>query len=113
MKDTSMRHGLSNPFSGIMKRVSLPLALLLCQNIAFAQDAAPVVEKTPDAATTKEAAAKAAAEKKASAKKEERIEVTGTRLKRVDVETAAPVVIVDKKELEQSGAASVGDFFRK
>ncbi|HYX36145.1 MAG TPA: TonB-dependent receptor [Oligoflexus sp.] len=105
-----MRHELSNPISGWMLRVSLPLALLLCQNSAMAQGTGTAIETTPDAATVKESEAR----KKAKDKKDgERVEVVGSRLKRVDVETAAPVVIVEKEQLEKSGAASVGDFFRK
>jgi outer membrane receptor protein involved in Fe transport len=90
-----------------MLSISLPVALLLCQNSAMAQSPSTAVEKTPDAATVKES------EKKKAEKKEERVEVVGSRLKRVDVETAAPVVVVEKEQLEKSGAASVGDFFRK
>jgi len=101
-----MRHELSNPISGLMLRISLPLALLLCQNSAMSQSPSTAVEKTPDAATVKESEAK-------KEKKEERMEVVGSRLRRVDVETAAPVVIVEKEQIEKSGAASVGDYFRK
>jgi iron complex outermembrane receptor protein len=102
-----MRHELSNPIPGWMLRISLPLALALCQNSAMAQSPSTAVEKTPDAATVKES------EARKKDKKEERIEVVGSRLKRVDVETAAPVVIMEKEQIQQSGAASVGDFFRK
>jgi outer membrane receptor protein involved in Fe transport len=90
-----------------MLRISLPLAILLCQNNAMAQSPATAVEKTPDASAVKES------DSKKKEKKEERIEVVGSRLKRVDVETAAPVVVVEKEAIEKSGAASVGDFFRK
>jgi outer membrane receptor protein involved in Fe transport len=90
-----------------MRRISLPLAILLCQTSAMAQSPSTAVEKTPDAATVKES------ESKKKDKKEERVEVVGSRLKRVDVETAAPVVVVEKEQIEKSGAASVGDYFRK
>jgi outer membrane receptor protein involved in Fe transport len=90
-----------------MLRISLPLAILLCQNNAMAQSPATAVEKKPDASAVKES------DSKKKEKKEERVEVVGSRLKRVDVETAAPVVVVEKEQIEKSGAASVGDFFRK
>ncbi|WP_141736167.1 TonB-dependent receptor plug domain-containing protein [Oligoflexus tunisiensis] len=102
-----MRHELSNLIPGWMLRISLPLAFALCQNSAMAQSPSTAVEKTPDAATVKES------EARKKDKKEERVEVVGSRLKRVDVETAAPVVIMEKEQIEKSGAASVGDFFRK
>lgn len=45
-------------------------------------------------------------------KKVERIEVTGSHIKRIDVEGPAPIVILDKDYLEKSGATSVGDVLR-
>jgi outer membrane receptor protein involved in Fe transport len=48
-------------------------------------------------------------DKKAS----ERIEVTGSRIRRIDVETSAPVQVISRKEIEQTGVVSLGDVFRK
>ncbi|CAM2006359.1 TonB-dependent receptor plug domain-containing protein [Acanthopleuribacter pedis] len=38
---------------------------------------------------------------------EERITVTGTRIKRTDAETAAPIDVVTREEIEKSGATSI------
>jgi len=35
--------------------------------------------------------------------------VTGSRVRRVDAETASPVMVIDKSTIEQTGAATVGD----
>lgn len=43
----------------------------------------------------------------------ERIQVTGSRLKRVEAETSAPISVIKREEIAKSGTASVGDFFRK
>lgn len=42
----------------------------------------------------------------------ERIEVTGSRIKRADVEGALPVTVIDRQQLELSGDTSVADFLR-
>jgi iron complex outermembrane receptor protein len=42
----------------------------------------------------------------------ERIEVTGSRIKRADAEGAVPVTVIDRQHLELSGDNSVADFLR-
>jgi iron complex outermembrane receptor protein len=42
----------------------------------------------------------------------DRIEVTGSRIKRADVEGALPVTVIDRQDLEVSGDISVADFLR-
>lgn len=42
----------------------------------------------------------------------EKLTVTGTRIKRSDIEGSLPVSIFDRKELEQSGNAIAADFLR-
>jgi iron complex outermembrane recepter protein len=42
----------------------------------------------------------------------ERIEVTGSRIKRADVEGALPVTVIDREQLDLSGDNSVADFLR-
>jgi iron complex outermembrane receptor protein len=42
----------------------------------------------------------------------ERIEVTGSRIKRADVEGALPVTVIDREDLELSGDVSVADYLR-
>lgn len=41
-----------------------------------------------------------------------KIEVTGTRIKRTDVETAQPVTIVTQKEIQATGLTTVGDILQ-
>jgi iron complex outermembrane recepter protein len=42
----------------------------------------------------------------------DRIEVTGSRIKRADVEGALPVTVIDRQQIEMSGDTSVADFLR-
>ncbi|MDN4061392.1 TonB-dependent receptor [Massilia sp. YIM B02769] len=55
---------------------------------AFAQETAPVAQKI------------------------ERVEVTGTRIKRADAEGALPVTVIKREELEASGSTTVAEFMR-
>ena len=41
-----------------------------------------------------------------------KIEVTGTRIKRTDVETAQPVTILTQTQLKQTGLTSIGDILQ-
>jgi outer membrane receptor protein involved in Fe transport len=50
---------------------------------------------------------------KPTPKAAERVEVTGSRIRRIDVETSAPVQVISRKEIEQTGVVSLGDVFRK
>ncbi len=42
----------------------------------------------------------------------DKVEVTGSRVRRVDAETASPVFVVDKSAIERSGAVTVGDLIQ-
>ena len=42
----------------------------------------------------------------------DRIEVTGSRIKRAEIEGALPVTVIDRVQLEASGDVSVADFLR-
>lgn len=42
----------------------------------------------------------------------ERIEVTGSRIQRTDMETSSPVTVIDRAEIDASGVATVSDFVR-
>ena len=53
----------------------------------------------------------AAAEDEAKAKVE-RIEVTGSRIKRTDIEAAVPVTVIDRAAIDLSGQTSVSDLLR-
>ncbi|KAF1717238.1 TonB-dependent receptor plug domain-containing protein [Pseudoxanthomonas wuyuanensis] len=41
------------------------------------------------------------------------IEVTGSRIKRADMETSSPVFTIDRQTIENSGAATVGEFLQR
>ncbi|TKS54952.1 TonB-dependent receptor [Luteimonas yindakuii] len=43
----------------------------------------------------------------------DRIEVTGTRIRRADMETSSPVFTIDRQSIESSGAVTVGDFLQR
>lgn len=42
----------------------------------------------------------------------DRVEVTGSRIKRADIETAAPITVITRADIEASGELSVADFMR-
>ena len=65
---------------------------------AFAADAAATTATTTTTTDTSQSTAQLG-----------KIEVTGTRIKRTDVETAQPVTIVTQKEIKATGLNSVGD----
>jgi len=46
------------------------------------------------------------------AQKVEKIEVTGSNIKRVDAETAAPIQIIAREEIQASGKLSVGEYLQ-
>lgn len=43
----------------------------------------------------------------------EKLEVTGTRIKRPDIEGVSPVVVLDRSDIERSGATTTNELFRK
>jgi iron complex outermembrane recepter protein len=45
-------------------------------------------------------------------RKPEKIEVTGTNIKRVDAETASPVTIITREDIERQGVSSVAELLR-
>ena len=45
--------------------------------------------------------------------KVEKIKVVGSRIKRIDIETSAPVQIIDREQIEASGVVSLGELIRK
>lgn len=84
---------------------------------AFAQDAAPAPVPPAEAAAALpiEAlpAAPAAAPAKEEAVKLERVQVTGSRIRRVDAEKALPVAIIDRAVILQSGVTTVGELIQE
>ncbi len=73
--------------------------------------AAPAPESLPVAALPVEAAPVAAKSEKSV--KLERVEVTGSRIRRVDSESAAPVFTVSRQAIENSGAATLGELLQE
>lgn len=47
------------------------------------------------------------------AKTLDRVQVTGSRLRRVDTETASPVFVFERQDIARSGAVSVGEFLQE
>jgi len=47
------------------------------------------------------------------AQSDQRVEVTGSRIKRTDIETASPVQRIDKAEIERSGATTINDLLQR
>lgn len=47
------------------------------------------------------------------AQSDQRVEVTGSRIKRTDLETASPVQRIDKAEIERSGATTINDLLQR
>ena len=43
----------------------------------------------------------------------DRIQVTGSRIKRADLETSSPVFVIDRQNIDNSGAATVGEFLQR
>ena len=85
-------------------RYSLAAGLTLgLSTSAMAQDEAP-------AAT---AEAPAAEEAKGEEEKVETLYVTGSRLKRLDLDTPAPVTIVTKQQIEASGLVNIGEVLQQ
>ncbi|NUS38038.1 MAG: TonB-dependent receptor [Lysobacter sp.] len=65
--------------------------------IAFAQEAAPAAQAPADQ----------------QAKTLDRIEVTGSRIRRVDAENASPVVTIDRAAIEKTGKLTLGDLVQE
>lgn len=43
----------------------------------------------------------------------DKVEVTGSRIRRVDIETASPVFVIDREAIENSGVATLGDLMQE
>lgn len=100
-----------------MRLASSFICLTLLSQIAFAQGETQAPPAAQNNTSTKEQDAQAdkkeADSKPEKSPKSERVQVTGTRIKRIDVETAAPTVVLDKKMIEQSGATNLGEVLKK
>ena len=65
------------------------------------------------AASTAAFSASSFAAEEEGVEKVERIEVTGSRIKRTDIEGANPVVVIDRASLDNSGQLSVADVLNR
>ena len=93
---------MHHPAGSLLSRILIPLLALCAATTALAADPAP------DAGTT---LAPAAATHPRTAQLG-RIEVTGSAIKRTDIETPAPVTIITAAQIKQSGLTSVADVVR-
>jgi outer membrane receptor protein involved in Fe transport len=86
-----------------LRLASLPvgIATALAAPHAFAQDTPPAD------------AAPAAAPAEQDAQTLDRIEVTGSRIRRVDAEDASPVVTIDREAIEKTGKLTIGDLVQE
>lgn len=76
----------------IVTALAVGVVTLTGTGVAFAQEAAT----TTDEPTTLD-----------------RIEVTGSRIRRVDAETASPVFTMERAQIEATGAVNIGDFLQE
>ncbi|MEC9466549.1 MAG: TonB-dependent receptor plug domain-containing protein, partial [Myxococcota bacterium] len=84
--------------------------------MAFAQDAATEEAAPAEAAPAEAAPAEAAPAEAKAEEGEEKVEelyVTGSRIKRMDLSTPAPVTVISREELDASGLTSVGDILQR
>jgi iron complex outermembrane receptor protein len=91
---------------GIIKALLL-LTALAFGTAAFAQEQG----EADSAASSTEAPANPPPNKKSSSEPE-RIEVTGSRIKRIDIEGPSPVLTLNREELDRSGYNSISDVLR-
>lgn len=95
------------------RKLFLPLAITIFSANGY-QALAQTTETTqPAQAETKPANAEATSARQSAAKpKSERIEVTGSRIKRIDVEGPSPIEVIDREKIEKLGVSGVGDVLR-
>lgn len=72
----------------------------------------PIQEVKKEAEAPKDAAAESKADASTSKKPIERIEVTGSHIRRIDTEGAAPVQTITRKDIDKTGYNSVADVLR-
>src|SRR5205823_1505258 len=106
------------PSMVLTQRATNPLTLiaLLCAASAAAQEQpapaptpAPVAEPSPPAPVPTPAPAEATAPRQAL---QEELVVTGSRIRRKDLTTPAPVTVISRLQFEQSGKLTIGDYLQ-
>ena len=89
------------------------LPLLIPRRAAAQTPAAPAGQNNPAAQTGGPAAAEPATGAAAGKRQaEEEIVVTGSRIRRKDLTTPAPITVINKEQLQASGKVSLGDFLQ-
>ncbi len=92
-----------------MRATAFAIVFILGQiNPVYAQSNATSVEELKPSDPPAEIKVKAPEEER----KVERVQVTGSHIKRIDVEGASPVQTINKKDLEKTGYNSVSDVLR-
>ncbi len=93
------------------KVLSLATALvsLVTSGLAVAQDATTPPPAPPPAAEPTPATPPAAAAKE---ERTEEITITGSRIRRKDLTTPAPVTVINREQIQASGKVSIGDFLQ-
>jgi iron complex outermembrane receptor protein len=96
------------------KVLSLATALtsLVASGLAVAQETTPPPPAPPPAAEPAPAPAAAPAAAAGKEEKTEEITVTGTRIRRKDLTTPAPVTVINREQVTASGKVSLGDFLQ-
>jgi outer membrane receptor protein involved in Fe transport len=92
----SVSRAVASPAS--LRSRPLPLAILLAMSAA----ALPVHAQDANSNDTQDKAAKQL----------DTVTVTGTHIRRVELETASPVVTIDRQRIEDSGKSTVGDLLQ-
>ncbi|HET8540634.1 MAG TPA: TonB-dependent receptor [Anaeromyxobacter sp.] len=102
----------------MLRRKVLSLATALgfgISSVAIAQDATTPPPAAPPPAAPESAVvgeAPAAAPAAAAEEKTEEIVVTGTRIRRKDLTTPAPVTVISSEQIQASGKVTIGDFLQ-
>src|SRR5215472_7145329 len=101
----------------LCRRKALSLAAVLVPHLCVAGIAAaqqtratPAPEPSPAPAAEATPAEEATSDRPARKKSaEEEIVVTGSRIRRKDLTTPAPIAVISKQEIQASGKVSIGD----
>jgi iron complex outermembrane receptor protein len=104
----------------MLRRSQTLISLLLLSSLTavHAQDttapaATPTPSPTPAPTRTESVTEDAQDKKQVPEKKTERIQVTGSRIRQLDLEGPKPVITVDRKDLEKSGAVNLNEALNK
>jgi iron complex outermembrane receptor protein len=97
------------PLRDWVRSLTAAATLLVIPAVGFAQAESATNPQAPAAATTPAEETVAAPPKRTA---EEEITVTGSRIRRKDLTTPAPVTVLSRQQLQNSSVATVGDFLQ-